>query len=102
MDNEGYFIGNLGKDPKVKSGDKCMVVYFSLAVTDFDKKSQTKQTMWFNIQCLGKLAEIVADHAHKGSRIFVKYSIKIGRDKDGNNYYYFRAKNVRLLDKKSS
>lgn len=88
--NQITLIGNVGRDPEVKtlpSGD--LVANFSLATSETWKdKSGEKQerTEWHKIDAFGKLAEIVQSYVSKGSKLFVQGQLVYDEwaDKDGN------------------
>ena len=69
-------IGYLGKDPEMKyipSGTA--IATFTIASTERWKNTAgepQEHTEWFNIKAFGKRAEVVAEHLHKGSRVFLE------------------------------
>jgi single-strand DNA-binding protein len=69
-------IGYLGKDPEMKyipSGTA--IATFTIASTERWKNSAgepQEHTEWFNIKAFGKRAEVITEHLHKGSRIFLE------------------------------
>ena len=69
-------IGNLGRDPEVKySQQGTAIAQFSVASTERWKNREgdpQEHTEWFAIKAFGRRAEIVAEHLHKGSRIYVE------------------------------
>ena len=69
-------IGYLGKDPEMKyTAGGTAIATFTIASTERWKNSAgepQEHTEWFNIKAFGKRAEVVAEHLHKGSRIFLK------------------------------
>ena len=69
-------IGYLGKDPEMKyTAGGTAIATFTIAITERWKNSAgepQERTEWFNIKAFGKRAEIVAEHLHKGSRIFLE------------------------------
>lgn len=90
--NKQIIIGNLGKDPEVKTfenGNK--VAEFSLAVNEDYKDRDGKkveQTEWFNVKVWGKLADVVDNHIKKGDRVYVEGKQKTETwDKDGVTQY---------------
>ena len=73
--NSVQLIGRLGQDPDVHYSDKGTArTTFSVAThrtwTDADGQAQT-ETEWSRYTTWGKLAEIAAQYAHKGSRVYV-------------------------------
>jgi len=71
--NSVTVIGNLGRDPEsiaLPSGTQ--VVNFSLAVNDVYKNAEgekVEKTNWIQVKAFGRLAETVAAHLQKGSRV---------------------------------
>lgn len=92
--NSCTFIGNVGKDPEVKTmnnGDK--VANFSIACTEkwTDKSSGQKKekTDWINIVCFGPVTKVVENWVKKGSKLYVrgKYQTRKWQDQSGNDRY---------------
>ncbi len=89
--NKVFLIGNLGKDPIVRSLDNgTKVVSFTLATTETYKNKngeKTDITVWHNIELWRNLAEIAEKYLRKGSTIFLEGRIRNDNwtDKDGNN-----------------
>ena len=88
--NKVILLGNLGDDPEIKymnNGDA--VISFSLATTETwkDKLSQDKkeQTEWHRVVVYGKLAEIVAKYAQKGSHLYIEGRLRTRKWLDSNN-----------------
>lgn len=90
--NKVILVGNLGRDPEVRtlpSGDR--VVTFSLATSDSWRDRNTgerrERTEWHNItifnENLGKIAE---QYCRKGSKIYLEGQLQTREytDKDGN------------------
>jgi single-strand DNA-binding protein len=91
--NKVMLIGNLGKDPEVKtipSGTK--VANFSLATTEkyTDKSGQkVEKTEWHKIILWKGLAEIAERYLKKGSTVYIegKLTTRSWDDKDGQKKY---------------
>ena len=88
--NKVIIVGNLGKDPEMRSfpnGDQ--VANISIATTDRwkDKTSgeMKEATEWHRINFNGRLAEIVGQYLKKGSQVYVEGSLRTRKwtDKDG-------------------
>lgn len=83
--NKIMLIGNLGKDPIVKTfentGNK--VANFSLAVSSRDRDGNEK-TEWFDIAVWGRQAEIAEKYLRKGKNIYVEGRIQSRSYKDNN------------------
>lgn len=81
--------GNLGRDPQTRvNANGTFIANFSMAV-NMKRKTATgdiEQTDWYNITATGKQAEVIAEHACKGDRLFVegKQTINPWTDREGN------------------
>ncbi|MEM9553161.1 MAG: single-stranded DNA-binding protein [Acidobacteriota bacterium] len=80
MVNKVFLLGNLGRDPEVRStGSGQPVANFSLATNrrwrDRDGNRQ-EQTEWHNIVCFGRSAEIAGQYLRRGKQIFVEGRIQ--------------------------
>lgn len=80
MFNKVYLIGNLGRDPEVRSTASGMpVANFSLAThrrwSDREGNRQ-EQTEWHNIVCFGRQAEIAGQYLTRGRQVFVEGRIQ--------------------------
>jgi single-strand DNA-binding protein len=76
MLNKVFLIGNLGRDPEVRSTQSGQpVASFSLATTRRwrDREGNRQEhTEWHNIVCWGKQAEIAGQYLTKGKQVFVE------------------------------
>lgn len=74
--NKVFLLGNVGKDPEIRStGGGTMVANFGLATTERFKDQQGNwqdRTEWHNVVSYGRLAEIVRDYVKKGSKLFIE------------------------------
>jgi len=74
--NKVILLGNVGKDPEIRStGGGTMVANFSIATSERSKDGQGNwqdRTEWHNIVAYGKLAEIIRDYVKKGSKLYVE------------------------------
>lgn len=80
MYNKAFLIGNLGRDPEIRSTQSGQpVANFSIATnrrwTDRNGQRQ-EQTEWHNIVCFGRQAEIAGQYLQKGRQIFVEGRIQ--------------------------
>ncbi len=80
MVNKAILIGNLGRDPEIRSTPSGQsVASFSLATNrrwrDRDGNRQ-EHTEWHNIVCWGRLAEIAGQFLTKGKQIYVEGRIQ--------------------------
>ncbi len=91
--NKVILIGNLGKDPEVRtleSGTK--VATFSLATNESFKGkdgNRVEQTEWHNIVLWRALADLAEKYLRKGNQIYLEGRIKSRswEDKEGNRKY---------------
>ena len=78
--NKVFLLGNVGKDPEIRTTAGGMnVASFSLATADRAKGQDgqwTDKTEWHNIVCFQRTAEIVRDYVKKGSQILVEGKIQ--------------------------
>ena len=110
MVNKVILIGNLGKDPELKTTDGGgKVVNFSIATSEsYTDKSGKKidKTEWHNIVAWGVTAENIAKYLSKGSKVYVegKLQTRSWDDKDGVKKYTTEivATQVTFLDGKKS
>ena len=91
--NKVILIGNLGKDPEVRSTTSGQrVANFSLATsrswTGQDGQRQEK-TEWHSIVVWGKLAEICEKYLQKGKQVYIEGRIETRswQDKEGQTKY---------------
>ena len=78
--NKVMLLGNVGKDPEIRTTAGGMTVAsFSLATADRAKDQQgnwADKTEWHNLVCFQRTAEIVRDYVKKGSQLFVEGKIQ--------------------------
>jgi single-strand DNA-binding protein len=78
--NKVFLLGNVGKDPEIRTTAGGMTVAsFSLATADRAKGQDgqwTDKTEWHNLVCFQRTAEIVRDYVKKGTQIFVEGKIQ--------------------------
>jgi single-strand DNA-binding protein len=87
--NKVILIGNLGKDPEVRTfEDGTKVANFSLATTESYKNkdgNKVEQTEWHRIALWRGLADVAEKYLRKGKSIYVEGKITTRKytDKDG-------------------
>jgi len=92
--NKTILLGNVGKDPEIKSTNGgTLVANFTLATADRYKDKQgewQEQTEWHNLVAYARGAEIVRDYVRKGSKLYVEGKIKTRswEDKDTGKKVY--------------
>ena len=79
--NRVQIIGNLGRDPEIRtfpSGDQVANVTIATTEKWKDKQSgeQKEHTEWHRVTFNGRLAEIVGQYLKKGSTVFVEGSLR--------------------------
>ena len=77
--NKIFLLGNVGKDPEIRSTAGGMTVAsFSLATADRKKDGANwvDSTEWHNIVCFQRTAEIVRDYVKKGTQLFIEGKIQ--------------------------
>ena len=78
--NKVLLLGNVGKDPEIRSTAGGMTVAsFSLATADRQKDAQgnwADKTVWHNIVCFLRTAEVVRDYVKKGTQLFIEGKIQ--------------------------
>jgi single-strand DNA-binding protein len=74
--NKVILLGNVGKDPEIRStGGGTMVATFGLATSERYKDAQGNwqdRTEWHNVVAYARLAEIIRDYVKKGHKLFVE------------------------------
>lgn len=92
--NKVILIGNLGADPEVRympSGDAVANIRIATSDSWRDKNSGEIQerTEWHHVVFFGKLAEIVKQYLHKGSKIYVEGRLRTRKwqSQDGQDRY---------------
>ena len=104
--NKIIIVGNLGRDPEVRtfpSGDR--VANVTIATTDKWKDKTTGEmkeaTEWHRVVFNGRLAEIAGEYLRKGSQVYVEGSIRSRKytDKDGieRTAFDIRADTMQML-----
>jgi len=78
--NKVILLGNVGKDPEIRSTPGgTMVANFTLATSDRQKDAQGNwqdRTEWHNLVAFTRLAEIVRDYVKKGTKLFIEGKIQ--------------------------
>jgi len=78
--NKAILLGNVGKDPEIRStGGGTMVANFTLATSDRFQDAQGSwqdRTEWHNLVAFKRLAEIVRDYVKKGSKLYIEGKIQ--------------------------
>jgi len=74
--NKVTLLGNVGKDPEIRSTPSgVMVASLTLATSDRQKYAQGNwqdKTEWHNLKAFNRTAEIVRDYVKKGAKIYIE------------------------------
>lgn len=110
--NKVILIGNLGNDPEVRytptNGNAVVNITLATSATWRDKQTGELQerTEWHRIAFFNRLAEIVGEYLHKGSKIYVEGSLRTRKwqDKSGIDRYTTEiiANEMHMLDTRAS
>ena len=79
-------VGNLGKDSEIRSLDTGSVTNFSIASTDYNRKTNRKDTTWIDCSMWGKRGESLSPYLKKGQKVSVSGRLTIDSytsNKDG-------------------
>jgi single-strand DNA-binding protein len=104
--NKVIIVGNLGRDPEMRSfpnGDQ--IANVGIATTDKWKDKQTGEmkeaTEWHRVTFNGRLAEIAGQYLRKGSQVYIEGSLRTRKwtDKDGAEKFTteIRADQMQML-----
>lgn len=104
--NKVILLGNLGKDPEIRSLENgASVAKFPLATSESYKNrngERVETTEWHNVVMWRGLAEIAEKFLKKGSKVYIEGKIRTRSydDKDGNKKYIteIEADNMLMLD----
>ncbi|WP_168464261.1 single-stranded DNA-binding protein [Wolbachia endosymbiont of Ctenocephalides felis wCfeT] len=114
--NKVILIGNLGKDPEIRTTQNGKeMASFSIATSESwtDKLSgmRSEKTEWHNIVVFSEgLVRVVKDFARKGSKVYVEGSLRTRKwtDQNGNERYTTEVvlqnfnHNLTLLDSRNN
>jgi len=109
--NKVILIGNLGNDPEVRytpSGSAVANIVLATSTSWRDKQTGelNERTEWHRLACFNRLAEIVGEYLHKGSKIYVEGSLRTRKwqDKNGIDRYTTEiiVNELHMLDSRQS
>jgi len=107
--NKVILIGNIGKDPEVKympNGNAVANITVATSESWKDKNTgeQVDKTEWHRVVFFRRLAEIVGEYLHKGSKVYIegKLQTRKWQNKDGVDMYTTEivAHEMQMLDGK--
>ena len=93
--NKVILVGNLGKDPEMRSMPSTgnpvanLVLATSLKWTDKQSGEKRENTEWHRVVLFGRLAEIAGQYLSKGSQVYIEGRLQTRKWKDqsGNDRY---------------
>lgn len=105
--NKVILVGNLGKDPEVRTVQSgIQVARFSLATSEsYTNKEGQKidSTEWHNVVLWRGLANLAEKYLKKGNKVYIEGKIRYRQydDKDGNKKYIteIEASEMQLLER---
>ena len=108
--NKVILIGNLGKDPEIRTTPQgTSLARFSVATTTTWKDAsgaKQERTEWHDVVAWEKLAQICGEYLHKGKMVYVEGSLQTRswEDQNGQKRYKteIKATNVVMLGRRDS
>ena len=107
--NRVTLIGNVGKDPEIKtfaSGNKVANITLATSERYKDRNGEQKEdTEWHSVQAFGKLADVVERFVHKGSLLYLDGKIRTrSYEADGRTMYRTEilADHIQMLDRREN
>ena len=107
--NRVLLIGNVGKDPEIKtfaSGNKVAQITLATSERYKDRNGEQKEdTEWHSVQAFGKLADVVERFVHKGSLLYLDGKIRTrSYEADGRTMYRTEilADHIQMLDRREN
>lgn len=105
--NRVTLIGNVGKDPEIKtfaSGNKVASITLATSERYKDRNGEQKEeTEWHSVQAFGKLADVVERFVHRGSLLYLDGKIRTrSYEADGRTVYRTEilADHIQMLDRR--
>lgn len=95
--NKVILVGNVGRDPEVRSmGNGNEVASFSIATSDSWKDKQTGErkdrTEWHNIVVYSQgLVNVVKNYIHKGSKLYIEGALQTRKWADNSGVEKYRT-----------
>jgi len=109
--NKVIIVGNLGAEPEARyTNNGNAVVSVGIATSSAWKDKQTgemqEQTEWHRVVFFNRLAEIVNEYLHKGSKVYVEGSLRTRKWTDKNSIERYTteiiANEMQMLDSKGA
>ena len=107
--NKVILLGNLGKEPEVRftpegSAVANLVIATSESWRDKNSGEMQEKTEWHRVVYFGRIAEVVGEYLHKGSKIYIEGTLRTRKwtDRDNNERYTTEivGSEMQMLDKK--
>ena len=107
--NKVILVGNIGAEPEVRftpggSAVANLTIATSSSWRDKQSGEMQERTEWHRVAFFNRLAEIVGEYLHKGSKIYIEGSLRTRKwqDKAGNDRYTTEiiANEMQMLDSK--
>ena len=106
--NKVIIVGNLGQDPEVRvTNNGVSIATLSVATSESWKDQQGEQvekTEWHRVVAFKRLAEIMGEYLHKGSKVYIegKLTTRKWQDQQGQDRYTTEvvASEMQMLDSK--
>lgn len=108
--NKIFIIGNLGKDPIIRtfdSGTKMVQIAVGVTERGYTKNDGTKvpeQTDWFDVECWAGLATLAEKYLTKGMKVAVTGKMRshiVEKNNEKRVYWAIRADDVEILTPKA-
>lgn len=108
--NKIFIIGNLGKDPQIRtfdSGTKMAQIMVGVTERGYTRNDGTKvpeQTDWFDIECWAGLATLAEKYLTKGMKVAVTGKMRshiVEKNNEKRVYWAIRADDVEILTPKA-
>lgn len=102
-------IGHLGADPEIRyttNGDPILSINIACGddYTNKETGQKVERTEWVRLVAYNRLAEVIGQYCHKGSKLYVsgKLTTRKWQDKDGQDRYTteIRVTDFEMLDKR--
>jgi len=106
--NKAILVGNLTRDPEIRTTQNSKVASFTIATNEFykDKEGNRKEAVeYHNIEFWGPIVQVIEKYIKKGSKVYVEGKLKTDSyEKDGVKRYVTKivGKQLTMLDSKSS
>ncbi len=101
MLNKVFLIGNLTKDPDgPRPAGSSTVTNFRIAVNERFGEGK-ERTLFIDVDCWGRTAELAAEYLHKGRRVFIEGRLQLdewGEGEERRSKHKVVAFNIQFLD----